>query len=62
MIKKSNVRLTITISKQQEAWIRQQALKYEMSVSKFIVTTLATRSRERDIQKAIKIAKVNLYD
>ena len=40
MIKDSNVRIMITISKKQYEWLKKQAKKKDMTVSKYISRVL----------------------
>lgn len=69
MVKESNERITITLTKRQVEWIREQAKKMDISPSKFIkwlmdknIGHLLNRLPEETIDELCRIAKVKWLD
>lgn len=69
MVKENNERITITLTKKQIGWIRAQAKRLDMRPSTFVkwmldknIGHLITRLPEQDIQRLIKLAKVQWLD
>lgn len=69
MIKESNERISITLTKKQINWIRTQANRLDMRPSTFIkwlidknIAKLIARLPEDDLEKLIKLAKVKWLD
>lgn len=69
MVKEKNERITITLTKKQVAWIREQAKRMDITPSKFIkwlmdknIGHLINRLPERDLDELIRIAKVKWID
>lgn len=65
MVKESNERITITLTKRQVEWIREQAKKMDTTPSRFIkwlmdknIGHLINRLPEEDIEELIRLAKV----
>lgn len=65
MVKQSNERITITLTKKQVDWIREQAKAMDTTPSKFIkwlmdknIAHLINRLPEEDIQELCRLAKV----
>jgi len=64
MIKDSNERITITLTKKQISWVRAQAKRLDMRPSQFIkwlmdknIANLISRLPSNDLEYLIKIAK-----
>ncbi len=69
MIKSTNERISLTLTKKQVDWIRTQAKRLDMSPSRFIkwmldrnLSKLINRLPEEDLQRLIKLAKVKWLD
>lgn len=69
MIKDTNERITITLTKKQVDWIRTQSKRLDMRPSSFVkwmldknIGNLINRLPERDIERLIKLAKVKWLD
>lgn len=65
MVKESNERITITLTKKQIAWIREQAKKMDTTPSRFIkwlmdknIAHLINRLPEDTIDELCRLAKV----
>lgn len=64
MVKDSNERITITLTKKQISWVREQAKRLDMRPSQFIkwlmdknIANLINRLPNEDLEYLIKIAK-----
>lgn len=64
MVKDSNERITITLTKKQINWVREQAKRLDMRPSQFIkwlmdknIANLINRLPNEDLEYLIKIAK-----
>lgn len=69
MIKDTNERITITLTRKQITWIRAQAERMGTTPSKFIkwlmdknLAHLINRLPERDLKEIIRLAKVQWLD
>lgn len=72
MIKSTNERVQITLSKQQAKWLRTNAKKLHMSVSKFVkflmdkniakFANMLTPKELEDLQRIARVKWINLYD
>ena len=71
MVKDTNQRVTITITKKQYKWLLDQSLKKEITISKFISWLLIAKCNEiydymrfnvNSMDELIEIAKANWID
>lgn len=72
MIKDTNERIRITLSKQQVKWLRTNAKKLGMSLSKFVkflidknIAKIANQMTQEELEYIIKIARtpwIKFYD
>lgn len=69
MVKAKNERITITLTKNQISWIREQAKKMDITPSRFIkwlldknIAKFINRLPERDLQELIRLAKIRWVD
>lgn len=69
MVKKTNERIIITLTKKQVAFIRENAKRLDITPSRFIkwlldknISALVSRLPERDLQALIELAKVKWVD
>ena len=69
MIKDSNERIILTLTKKQVSWLKEQSKKLDMTTSQFVkwlidknIGKLISRLPERELQELIKLAKVKWLD